>query len=267
MVRTLLAAAALLLLAPAAARAEQACRYSVTLLDEAANELLVEARCEEPAIAFAGGRGFRAKHAGEAERLADGAVRYRFALGALADEAGDPDVALRVGRSIVACWSAFLLLPDRPARLAIEIAAPEGSAVSSALPREAGLLRIHSREVPTSGYAAFGRHQSRSFAAPNASGAEVELAVLDGEFALSADALAGWARDSVGIVADYLGGFGAERTLIVAIPASGRSGLVFGRVMAGGGPSLMLRLGSRSSVERLRDEWVLVHELLHVSDG
>lgn len=264
MVRTLLAAAALLLLPPAAAGAEQTCRYSVTLLDEAASELAIEARCDEPGAAFAGGRGFRASHAREVERLEDGGARYRFALGALAEQARDPDVALRVGQSIVACWSAFLLLPDRPSRLAIEIVAPEGAAVASALPREAGLLRIDSHEVPYSGYAAFGRQQSRSFAAPNAVGAEVELAVLDGNFALSADELAGWARDTVGIVADYLGGFGAERTLIVAIPAPGRSGLVFGRVMAGGGPSLMLRLGERSSVERLRGEWVLVHELLHV---
>ena len=261
MIRAWLAAAVLLTLAPAAAHAEGECRYRVALLDEAASALAVEARCDDPSAEFAGARGFRPEHVRDLERLEGSGVRYRFALGALADEAADPDIALKIGRSVVACWPAFLLLPDGDAELAIETATPEGASVASALPRDAGALRIASREVPYSGYAVFGSFQSRTFKVGDAA---VEVAVADGRLDLSADEIAGWAKDTVGIVADYLGGFGAERTLIAVIPAPGRSGIGFGRVMAGGGPSLMLRIGERSSLERLRGEWVLVHELLHV---
>ena len=258
--------AILLALAPAAARADDACRYRVELLDEAASELVVEARCPGPVRRFAGGREFRAERMSALEPIAGEAagVRYRFALGALADAAGNPDVALKVGRGVVACWPAFLLLPEGEAELEIEVVAPAGIAMATALPRNEGRFRIDAAEVPFSGYVALGRFQSRVFAAPNADGARVEVAVMDGTFALTADALAGWARDSVGIVADYLGGFGAERTLVVILPVPGRGGVVFGRVMAGGGPSLMVRVGEESERERLNREWVLVHELLHV---
>jgi len=258
--------AILLALAPVAARADDACRYRIELLDEAAAELAIEARCPGPVRRFAGGREFRAERMSGLEPLAGeiAGVRYRFALGALADSAGNPDVALRVGRGVVACWPAFLLLPEGEAELEIEVAAPAGAALATALPREDGRFRIDAAEVPFAGYVALGRFQSRVFPAPNADGALVEAAIMEGAFALTADALAGWARDSVGIVADYLGGFGAKRTLVVVLPVPGRSGVVFGRVMAGGGPSLMVRVGELSERERLNREWVLVHELLHV---
>lgn len=258
--------AILLALAPAAARADDACRYRIELLDEAASELAVEARCPGPVRQFAGGREFRAERMSALEPLAGEVpgVRYRFALGALAAAAANPDVALGVGRGVVACWPAFLLLPDGQAALEIEVVAPAGAGFATALPRTDGRFRIDAAEVPFSGYVALGQFQSRVFAAPNADGATVEAAIMDGAFALTADALAAWARDSVGIVADYLGGFGARRTLVVVLPVPGRSGVVFGRVMAGGGPSLMVRVGELSERERLNREWVLVHELLHV---
>jgi hypothetical protein len=257
--------ALLLALAPWPAGADEPCRYRIELLDPAASELVVEARCPGGPRNFAGSRGFRAERMSGLEPIGEGAgVRYRFALGALADAAADPDVALRVGGGVVACWSALLLLPERLPELEIEAVAPAGSGVATALPREHGRFRIAAAEVPFSGYAAFGRFESRVFSAPNASDALVETAIMEGAFALSADELAAWVRDSVGIVADYLGGFGARRTLVVVIPVPGRSGVVFGRVMAGGGPALMVRVGERSDRARLDREWVLVHELLHV---
>jgi hypothetical protein len=73
-----------------------------------------------------------------------------------------------------------------------------------------------------------------------------------------------WVARSAAIVADYYRGFPVERALVLLLPVPSRAGVVFGRVIGGGGGAVMLQLGERTTPEQAYDAWILVHELLHL---
>ena len=126
---------------------------------------------------------------------------------------------------------------------------------------EEGAWDITLDDLWTSPYSAFGPFRVRTVEAP---GATIELAVASGRLAVTDDDLAAWTRDSARAVGGYFARFPMPSALVMVVPA--RGGWVGGgRTLSGGGGAIFMRVGARASKAALADDWVLVHEMTHLS--
>ncbi len=93
-------------------------------------------------------------------------------------------------------------------------------------------------------------------------GAAIDLLIAPGTFAMDDDAIERWVREAVNGVAQYYGTFPVPRTLVVVVAAdSGLNGITRGEH----GASVLLQLGADLTEEEARHDWILTHELLHVT--
>lgn len=95
-------------------------------------------------------------------------------------------------------------------------------------------------------------------------GARIELQLGAGFDAALADELAGWAVRSAQAVAGYLGRF-PQRALDLQVEPVGGAGVRSGKTFADPAPWLRLRVGRRSTRADLLDDWILVHEMIHLA--
>ena len=265
------------------------CTYRVTQLDATAENLSVTLRCPAlDTVILSGRRSFRADaleaveplegtelaRFGNAWRLTGGtggvAARYRFALGDLARRADDADVAQRYGGSVIALLPVWLLPPAADA-LTLDIVAegPPGAGFVAALERVGEAHRIVSGHVWHAGYVQFGRHRSHVVQLPGPAGsppgatARLTVAVADGRLERTDEEIVRWVEASARILAAHAGGYPSARVLVNVLPQAGRGGVVFGRVIGGGGPSVIVLVGEHSAPVQLYRHWILVHELIH----
>lgn len=265
------------------------CSYRVTQLDASADNLSVTLRCPAlDTVILSGRRGFRADALAAVEPLEDTqlavtdsmwratggaagvAVRYRFALGDLARRADNADVAERYGNSVIALLPVWLLPPAADA-LTLDILAegPPGTGFVSALERVGEAHRIVSGQVWHAGYVQFGRQRSHVVELPGPAGsppgttARLTVAVADGRLERTDEEIVRWVEASARILAAHVGGYPSSRVLVNVLPQPGRGGVVFGRVIGGGGPSVIVLVGEHTSPVQLYRHWILVHELIH----
>ncbi|HYE00466.1 MAG TPA: hypothetical protein VEH84_13860, partial [Alphaproteobacteria bacterium] len=130
-----------------------------------------------------------------------------------------------------------------------------------------GVIRVTARQLAEAGYTAFGRFDRRRIAMPGTDGglAAIDLVQLDGRTALGPERIATWVGRAGEAMARYFGGYPAERSLIVILPRAGRDGVPFGRVIPGGGITMMVQVGERADRDALLNDWVLVHEMVHTA--
>jgi len=197
-------------------------------------------------------------------------VRYRVNLGAIADVADDFDIAAQVGRSVVAPVSTWLLEPDpvRPgAPLTLHLSGPPELAFSCGLRRkDRDLFELEQQELRVGTYSAFGtlaRHDLE-LAGRHGRGATLEVVILDGPLSAGHSTLLRYVRESVRAVTDFYRGFPVARALLVVIPESGRSGVLFGKVLPESSPGIALLVGQHTQAKQLDQDWILVHELYHL---
>jgi hypothetical protein len=97
-------------------------------------------------------------------------------------------------------------------------------------------------------------------------GAVVQVDFGEGEFRLAQSDVVAWVRRAAEAVAGYYGRFPVTAARVLVLPSSGggiHNGTTWGNV--GGMPAFTrIRLGERTSVEQLRDDWMMTHELLHM---
>ena len=261
------------------------CRYDVTIEGDEAKALDVAIRCTTAGI-----RGFRMTEseatpfikdfhldgstAGDdgswsLPRPSDGTVTasYRVDLDGLAAADDSVDGAKRVGGSVIAGLSDWMVTPlaDRDVSIALAVA-PGKAGFATALPVVDGAWRIGSRELPDAGSTAFGKLAGETIRLPAIGGGstELDLTVLDGTMQASPAELARWVQDTAQAVANYWGGFPVDHASVILVPVAGRRGLPFGRVIGVGGASVMILVGAEAKVRELYDEWVLVHEFTHL---
>jgi hypothetical protein len=189
---------------------------------------------------------------------------YRLDLAALAQNVGRL-TAMRIGDSILAPIASWLMEPEGSGvAVRLAVASAEGLSFATGMPRVEGRYRIDGRDIWAGGYTAFGRLQRDEIRLPHPRGEAVLEAVrLDGTFALPVAEINAWVERSARAVADFYGGFPAEHAMLAILPMPTRR-VGFGQVMAGGGVSIMLQVGSDVTREVLNEDWVLVHELSHV---
>jgi hypothetical protein len=116
-------------------------------------------------------------------------------------------------------------------------------------------------DVWTAPYAAFGRLRLRTV---QAAGGRVEVAIGPGPLAVGEEDVVGWVTDATRAITGYFGAFPIAETLVVVMPARGRW-VGEGKTLCGGGGAIFIRLGEQAPVQALRDDWVLVHEMVHLA--
>lgn len=194
-------------------------------------------------------------------------VRYRFALRDAARTIDDLDVATEEGEVVEAPPSTWLLTParaPRELRVRFRVTCPEGSRFVTGV--------FHSDEVPgawdisiddlwTSPYTAFGPLRVHTIAV---GGASIDVALGPGKTAVSEDDIVHWAFGSARAVSTYYGRFPMPSALVLLIVSRGRW-VGSGRTLSGGGGTVFVRIGENAAPKAYREDWVLVHEMIHLT--
>ncbi|WP_370155803.1 hypothetical protein [Ferrovibrio sp.] len=262
--------------APLSASPVRTCHYDIHLHDPAALILDVAARCDgDGPVAFdrPGGRGLAAA----LERFEPGgdgrSVTYRFRLGDLADLAQRADTGQRIGAAVISPVAVWLGAPDlADAAITLSVTAADGLGFATGLPLRDGRLHMRVADIRFGGFAVFGRFGRRTLPVPGPvpgpvsvpGDARIEVIGFPGQLDLDDAVIDRWITDSAQAVSDYFGRFPLRHTLVLASPVPGRSGVVFGQVRGGGGGTMLLRIGQHATRQQLYDDWILVHEMIHL---
>lgn len=261
LVPALLLSASLAAFDAAAAR----CAYDIRLHDPAALILDVQVQCDgADRIAFErpGGQGMAAALTAYVEGEDGRSLRYGFQLGALADLANTPDIAQRVDDAVISPLAVWLADPHLPgAEIVLRFSADANLAIAHGLSERHGEHHLRGEDIRFGGYAVFGRFEQTTLKVGEA---DIEAVSFPGRIGLERPVIERWLSDSAAAVAHYFDGFPLMKTLIVAVPVAGRGGVVFGRVRGGGGGTILLRLGEQVQRDQLYDDWILVHEMVHL---
>lgn len=134
----------------------------------------------------------------------------------------------------------------------------------SGLPRAGGADTYAGalRALEDAPYSGFGRFDERRL---EIGGSAVDLAIAPGARTLSTDALAAWALRAASGVSAYLGGLPVPRVLVIVLPGAGRRPVGYGSTMGNGGASIMVSIAGACAEADLREDWVLVHEMVHLA--
>lgn len=194
-------------------------------------------------------------------------VRYRFQLAEAAKHLDELDSASDEGEVVEATPSTFVLAPasaDRDLRIRFRVHVPEGQRfVTGVFPstEAKGAWDISLDDLWSAPYSAFGPFRTHAI---EAAGGTVELALGPGKLALDDEVLRTWVAASARAVGGYFGKFPMRYALVMVVVASGRW-VGGGRTLAGGGGTVFMRLGEDATKRQLDDDWVLVHEMIHLT--
>ena len=206
----------------------------------------------------------------EAAPCAAGAcrVRYRFALRDAARKLDDLDSATEESDFVEAPPSTWLLAPARAAvhdpRVRFRVTTPEGSNFVTGVFRAEGApdaWDISIDDLSTSPYSAFGTFRVRSIPVP---GGAIQLAISPGQTLVTEDEIVRWTDSAARAVSGYYGRFPMPGALVLIAIARGRW-VGSGRTLAGGGGTVFVRVGESAQAKAYRDDWVLVHEMIHLT--
>jgi hypothetical protein len=296
--------AAVLLLANAQAQSANdtpLCEYAVTLLDAKAHAADVTVTCHQSikgfrftddfptnwVSAFTDANGVALRRKGSEWRSDAAAItgaRYHLDLDGMTRSEDDYDSAKRSGNSVLVDLSGVIAIPiaDAEAKgsdeLSIRFAAPNGGAIATSLPLVGNAYRIRADEIDFASALILGTFQRRTLRVPlplslvagaQASEArdpagEIELLVMDGAFKASTDEIADWVRATALANADLWHGFPVARSTVVILPVPGEVHVPTGHVIATGGIMVFVQVGAEIAPRALYDEWVLVHEFIHL---
>jgi hypothetical protein len=283
--------ATLALLTSARAMASE-CRYDVVVSDAIASELSVTVECEgglpaafvmaEGAPAWAGAMtlsdgGVEIEPDGERWLVPpgtrDGTAHYTLALRAMGKASHQYLPVTRVGPSMTAELFSWLAIPEPVDgyKLAIRFETPNGGDVLLALPRSDDRYRVAASDVPYVGAGAFGTFQREAINVPAPTAltrtsddtTAIDIAILGDPMSADGATLTDWVARSGRAVAEFWGGFPVERALLLLLPVDGRS-VAYGRVDATGGTTIIVLVGRDATQANLFQDWVLIHEMLHL---
>jgi hypothetical protein len=108
-------------------------------------------------------------------------------------------------------------------------------------------------------YAAFGRIRRLEVAQGH-----VEVALFPGALR-DEPAVIAWVDRSARVVEAFYGGFPIPRVLVLVQPTPGTSRVGFGTTMGSSGAAIEVPVGENVTPEALRDDWMLVHEMVHTA--
>lgn len=194
-------------------------------------------------------------------------VRYRYLLRTAAKKLDDLDVASEEGEVLEAPPSTWLLAPEKGdgnARVRFRVATSKGTSFATGVlrSREAeGAWDIALGDLWTAPYSVFGPLRLHTIVAE---GARIDLQITPGKLELTDDELVAWGSNAARCITTYFGRFPLPEALVLLVPSSGRW-VGEGKTLSGGGGAIFMRVGERAPLRALREDWVLVHEMIHLT--
>jgi hypothetical protein len=273
--------------APAPAHAGVVWQYEVRAGGESLEDLAIEARFAPGSEAFrvadeatrfvrdveyAVGANWQAASAHGSEwwlpcRATECRVRYHFGLRQAASALNDIDTAISSGDVTVAPPSTWLLRrtgggPAGRLRFHVSSDPPTRFAAGThpSADGAADTFEASTDAIDASSFAVFGPFHD---AVIHSGSARVEIAIAPHALALGDTDVVAWVRAAVDAIAAYFGRFPAPRTLVVVLEGAG--GPTRGETLGDGGPAVLVRVGEGVTAATTGDDWVVTHELLHVS--
>ncbi len=226
---------------------------------------LIEARAETSRAEIEPSGSLSLKSLAEGECL-----RYRVDVSRairVHDRSGDK--IRRVGRDLATAvgiwlWRPEVLAADEDVELAFSL--PDGVSVSApwhkvdAAPVPTYRLGRTPHEWPA--VVAFGRFKERILAV---GGAQLRLAVLDGNPPVDEARMSEWIADAAQMVSAVYGRFPFPHAQIVLVPNSrGNEPAPWAYVVRGGSPAVHFFINQRRPVQEFFDDWTSTHELAHL---
>jgi hypothetical protein len=95
-------------------------------------------------------------------------------------------------------------------------------------------------------------------------GSKIDVTIAAGKLRLSQDELLHWVRTASEAVATYYGRYPVPRAQIQIIPVDG-SGVRHGQTFGYDGGLIKIRVGRETDVAELANDWMLTHEMVHLS--
>jgi hypothetical protein len=95
-------------------------------------------------------------------------------------------------------------------------------------------------------------------------GSKIDVTIEAGKLKLSQDDLMHWVRSAAEAVATYYGRYPVPRAQIHIIPVDG-SGVRHGQTFGYGGGLIKIRVGTETNAAELANDWMLTHEMVHLS--
>jgi hypothetical protein len=239
------------------------CDYDVTVLDSRAATLDISVACD-PALAVSRftALGNRDHWWTDPEGYNHGKGRFTYALGAFAEAEDNMGSAMPFGDAVLATPGFLLPLPEteRAAVLRFRLTFPAGGAVVTALrPDQDGYYRVPLLRLNEAGPLILGTITAQAIPGDPA----LTLAVPPGATEIASEQLAAW----VSAVAESNRRFWARSPtqggLVVLVPSQ-RGGVPFGRVLSLGGAVVTVLVGKQATPQDLYDDWVLMHEFIHL---
>ena len=193
-------------------------------------------------------------------------IRYRVALAAAGRANESVNVARANDGAVEAPPSTWLLRPVRaplgtPFRFHVTPA--EGEAfVSGVFPAPGGAKDTYEGKAASEfqlPYSAIGRvrvHERLD--------GQVQIAVLPGKALADEAAVLAWVETSARAVQAFYGKFPVPRIAILLRPSSG-DGVGFGTAIGNSGAAVSIDVGTDAHAADLKDDWVLVHEMIHTA--
>ncbi len=202
-------------------------------------------------------------------------AHYRFELDAFLNETNSEEVGMRRGLTralLLEGWLAQPIANDDILPLSIAVNLPTGQNFASGMRRIDGRYILDDTPVRFAGYSVFGQFKPMVVPVPpppsrldsDKNNAHVDLVILEGDYVAAPQQYADWVGKTAQAIATYFDGFSSMSTLIIVFPARG-SNIQFGRVVPGGGVTMILRAGTGEKPRDLFGEWVLVHEMIHTA--
>jgi predicted metalloprotease with PDZ domain len=191
-------------------------------------------------------------------------ISYRFALADAARANRERSVAQMHGEAVEAPPSSWLLRPLDAAngiRFRFHVTSAPGDAFATGVFPVQGLedtYEGHTVEGFDLPYAAFGRIRRLQLA-----NGHVEAAMFPGTFT-DEPAVVAWIERSAKAVETFYGSFPIRRVLVLVQPSSGRR-VGFGTTMGSSGAAIEVPVGEGVTPAQLRDDWMLVHEMVHTA--
>jgi hypothetical protein len=113
--------------------------------------------------------------------------------------------------------------------------------------------------TPHMPYAAFDRLTQQHVKVDNA---DLAIAFAPGKLVLARDVIVRWITQRAHIVAGYYGQFPVDSARILVVPVEGE-GVKFGQTFGYRGSATRIMVGESVTESQLKNDWVLVHELIH----
>ncbi|MFO0550477.1 MAG: hypothetical protein U0271_18930 [Polyangiaceae bacterium] len=198
-------------------------------------------------------------------------VRYVFDLRGAGRAIGDPEWAAVLGDALLGPPTTWLLRPaeDSPGEFTVELHADGAPSASFALaleelpiePGDAPRFRGRLEDLPRAPYAAMGSLRTSRLAVD---GGVVDVVHVGAVPDVGDARIDAWVREAAENVAHFTGRFAIGRALVIVVGERGDN-IGKGTTLGNGGASIIVHVGTGVSEAELHDDWIMTHEMVHVS--